>query len=172
MKPKEIEALEARLENWRVWWASYNDSRGVGCCGSVESRYVAPRPDDEAVSRGAGSTVDVADAETVHAALQALPLNPIRRFFFCWYGRSMPKHVYLRKCKLTDEQFDPFRERNLELLAIQLVRLEKSTVVLIRRGAPIWSGIAIPESGAYKASSAHRSASGPAAMAGSARPEE
>lgn len=141
MNRKELEQLEARLANWRVWWSHFDSgSAGQRSCGSAERRYVAPRPDDEKAAAKAISNVDIADAEQIHEAMGMLEWNPTRRFLHSWYGRAGNPRQVLRVLKIELADLDSVRLRCLSEMAIALARLERSRVVLIRRGKSIWAG--------------------------------
>lgn len=142
MKDTEREQLEARLENWAAWFSGWDNSRCKRTCGSAESRYVAPRVDEEQVQNRYVSTIDVADAEEVHQALQALPWKPTRQFLYLWCGNKMHRAVLVRLTKVPLAEIDEFLVRNLRALAVELARIERGRVHIIRRGQPIWAGVA------------------------------
>ncbi len=153
MKEAELKRLEERLENWSQWFNESGGGSTQGTCASAERGYVAPRVDEEAVANSYVSTLDVSDAQEIHEALLHMPWQPERQFLYAWYAHKYKAGVIARQLGFKGQaDVELFRRRNLERLSIELVRLEKSRVVLIRRGAPIWSGIAKVDSSAYKAS--------------------
>ena len=143
MREVEVAHLESRLSNWRDWFLFYGGGGELAECGSAERRFVTPRVDEEAVAQRNVDLTDVADAEIVHKAMIALPWHPVRIFLHAWYAKTIPVRALKKVVKVDWNGMDSFRRRNLQLLAIEIVRLEMSSVVLIRRGAPIWGGVAI-----------------------------
>lgn len=142
MRDVERDQLESRLQNWAQWFSGWSDSSSKGKCASAEYRYVAPRVDEEKVQSRYVNTIDVADAMEVHDAMQALPWKPTRLFLYYWYGHKLPKPLIARHVRIPLLELDEFLVGKLRLLAIELARIERGRVHIIRRGKPIWAGVA------------------------------
>lgn len=140
MDAGELELMDARAVNWGRW-AGGGGLGSPGRCASAESRYVAPRPDDEMTARAALPPVDVDGAERFERAVCGLPGQMERRFLKLLYVQCCTRPELARKMRLHNaEMVEVFRRRSL--CAVSEAMGSADSVRLIRRGKPIWAGSA------------------------------
>lgn len=118
--------LEERLHNWGRWLRAGGGGAGPRECGSVESRYVAPRDDDgtraDLISREA---IDQYDAPLIEAGVCGLRIERARQL--------LRREYELRKDKLSQAHWldvSPMLVRPAILMAIGALQ-----ACLDRRGA-------------------------------------
>jgi hypothetical protein len=138
MNEAQVEQVDARLINWGRWAASERHRRGR--CLSVEHRYLPPRlAEDETAAQRTPMPLNVPDAELVESAVVALRCRPTRRFLVNYYVKRWARQTVCREHGITEDMFLGYRARVCELVAESLRERED---LLIRRGKPLWAGVA------------------------------
>lgn len=132
----DISAIETRVENW-ARWANSGESGGHRCA-SAEGRYIPPRADQERLVRES-MPIDTCDAELIESVVTRLPTCN-RRFMVNFYVRRQTKRAICRCLGLNQLMFDGFKHLTLRQLC-QMIH-DRTPVKLIKRGAPIWAGLA------------------------------
>lgn len=131
--------LERRIQNWVRWL--FSDGCGSGRCASAERMYTAPRDterSDALVNAADWQSIDAVDAERVQAAY-ALLSDKARTVVRMHYVKAVEAWRIARAIGVSEASMP-------DVVAVVLVRLrdqlEAAPVKLIRRGAPIWAGLA------------------------------
>lgn len=131
--------MEERLQNWGQW--ARLGGGGKGHCASVEYRYVAEKlgEGEQAVHR-TPRALDPVDAELVEAAVTALRCRGARYFLRLAFVEQYTRLTLQREFRLrSDALYLAYRVRTATLVADQLSANE---VKLIKRGKPLWAGVA------------------------------
>lgn len=134
----EIDRLEERLANWaRCMWPG---GPGQARCASAEGQYVPPRADEERMVRQARTPLDIRDGAFMEEAVTSLALQRDRLIITYTYllGRQ-PKEI-ARKLKFHVDQYEDALAISLQRLSDRIAQME--SVKLIRRGRPLWAGVA------------------------------
>lgn len=131
--------IEGRLNNWGRW-ANNGVGFGGGHCASAEYRYVAERlgEDEQAVHRTT-MPVDALDAELVERAVTKLECQRSKKFLVDSYVHQVSRINLERKFRVYGALFEPYRLRVVKLAA-EIIAQEECG--LIRRGKPLWAGVA------------------------------
>jgi hypothetical protein len=138
MNESQFVRIEQRLDNWGQW--SRAGCGGVGHCASAEHRYVAEKlgEDEQAVHR-IPQALNVVDAELVENAVTTLKCRHARAFLIMAFIERCSRSTLERKFRLHSNLYLGYRVRVAEMVATQLAAME---VKLIRRGQPLWAGVA------------------------------
>lgn len=134
------ELFLARIENWARCARSRGGSNPRGRCGSIESRYVAPRPDEEEYERSAtrnttGDLIDPEDAEIIETALGSITNVTERMFMILWYvKRARPKKI-ARQLNLRIDLHNMTRIQALKDLELHLRDIERKRKVANQKKA-------------------------------------
>lgn len=84
--------------------------------------------------------VDVSDAEMIEEAICALRSIAERSLMISWYVQGRNKYEIARRLRFEVEFFEAFRRRTIVRLGEFVA--SRTGVKLIRRGRPIWAGLA------------------------------
>lgn len=133
----KIEECERRVTEWARHVARSGATRGT--CGSVEGRYVAPRPDDAEVARSAQVPIDVDDAEQVERLMNSVVKTSAKRLLTMLYVEGVSKSFIRSRCSISIETIDSMRRRCLDHVG-QCIQADNARVHVIRRGSRIWNG--------------------------------
>lgn len=123
MQQIEVTRLKARLWNWGRW--ARPDSVDPGECASAERRFVAARPDDEALQRSAQVPIDPEDAERIEAAVCRLRCENDRRLLKMFYVDGRSSREIARKLRVPDQLLEPFHLRVLGALIWRVSEIER-----------------------------------------------
>jgi hypothetical protein len=138
MNEAQVQRVDDRLQNWGRWASS--DRRRRGRCLSVEHRYLPPRlAENETALQRTPMPLNVPDAELVESAVVALRCRSTRRFLVNYYVRRWSRQTVCREHGITEDMFLGYRARACEMVAESLLERED---LLIRRGKPLWAGVA------------------------------
>ena len=160
----DTERMDQRMRNWGRYCAG-DSGGGVGTCASAERFYVAPKADEQRMDRHAVEPVDVLDAELVERAVTRIMPGRERKFAVFFYVRRFDRGLVCRRLRLgcncgardhrhhhdgerngrhvtRCEMFEAFRRRVLGAVHDRLLHLEAEPVSLIRKGKPLWAGVA------------------------------
>jgi hypothetical protein len=138
MTEGQFAQLNARMDNWGRW--AHVSSGANGHCASVEHRYVPPRlGEGEQACDRITQAINSLDAEIVERAVVALRCQAARIFLKKLYVYRASRHSLCDMFKLPREQYRSYWARALEMVTESL---RAQDVTLIRRGRPIWAGIA------------------------------
>lgn len=141
MTDDQYAQLQIRLQNWGRWaYTRGGGGGGIGHCGSVEHRYRAPKlGEGEVASHRIRLPVDPADAETIERAVIALRCISARCFLIDQYVKGYARTTLERKFRIHGNLYYAYRRNATEMVAAALRSLDPH---LIRRGQPIWAGVA------------------------------
>lgn len=123
-------------------WASFVTGGPCrGRCGSVEGRYIAPRCDEVGAAAKAQIPIDIDAAEQVERLMHTSVLESARRLLKALYIEQQSKSFVARKCSMSIETIEQMRQRALMHVG-QRIDFDNEPVHVIRRGKPIWAGVA------------------------------
>ena len=139
MTEGELAKIEARLNNWGRW-AFSGSGGGKGHCCSAEYRYVPEKLGDgeQAVHR-TPMPVDALDAELVEEAVTRMTNARARLFLKEVYVYQVCRSNLESMFRLYGQMLEAYRIRVLQLAGEAIVSQE---VVLVRKGKPLWAGVA------------------------------
>lgn len=103
--------LADRIDNWAHWNRANREP--YGRCASIESRYVAPRPDEDESARHAREPIDYVDAEFIERAVQRIHYPLVRTCLRLWYVRRSPIKKLCRELGLRAHLLETFHQRCL-----------------------------------------------------------
>lgn len=122
METINITRLKSRLWNWGRWARGEGPRGFSGTYGSIERRFVAPRPDGEAVA-ACGERVDETDATRIERAVTNLRFPLDRTFLKMAYVETQPDRMICRVLKIPASLFEVYHLRALGALAYRLDEL-------------------------------------------------
>ena len=137
MNQAELHVVEGRVINWARWANSGAAPRMR--CASAEGKYLPPAADEDKLEFLRANPINVLDAEKIERCICSLP-SCGRVFIVLLYVKRVPVERLMKKFHIEPSMFEAFRLRNLKDVAERAASMDE--VVLIRRGRPIWAGLA------------------------------
>lgn len=138
MTEGELTKIEERLSNWGRW--AFSSGGGGRHCASAEYRYVPEKlGEDEQASDRTPKSVDVTDAELVEEAVTRMRCARARLFLKEAFVYQVSRTTLERLFRAYGALLEAYRLRVLQLAGEAIAAQE---VVLIRKGKPLWAGVA------------------------------
>lgn len=138
MTEGELMKIEGRLNNWGRW--AFSGGGGGGHCASAEYRYVPEKlGDDEQAVHRTPMPVDAIDAELVEEAVTRMRCARARLFLKEAFVYQVSRPTLERLFRAYGSLLEAYRLRVLQLASEAIAAQE---VVLIRKGKPLWAGVA------------------------------
>ena len=135
----DFKECERRLIEWARWVA--RNGAGPGRCGSAEGRYLPPRVDEDEAAAKAQVPIDTNDAEQIERLMHSTVCRAARSVLAAHYLHRSVGAAYARRQGLTLEALKVMVQRAVAHLGNR-IDADDEKVHVIRRGKPIWAGVA------------------------------